>query len=208
MFRFVDENGRRYRIDNLAGLDPRPSLTYEYKGYKPPAKGWAISKEKMELWDAEGRLHFPKSPDGCIQRKRYFDELKGEEVQSLWNDILPISSQASERLGYPTQKPIALLERIIKVASNEGDVVFDPFAGCGTSIYAAHELGRKWIGCDIAILSVQIVRDVLLKRYGLIEGQHYLTSGVPLSVEGAQVLFDHDPRQFQRWSSGIGWRFF
>lgn len=200
MYRHTDENGRRYQIDNLASPNPRPNLMYEYKGYKPPAKGWAISREKMEKWDAEGRLHFPSSPDGRIRRKRYLDELKGEEVQSLWDDILPIGSQAAERLGYPTQKPIALLERIIKASSNEGDVIFDPFCGCGTAIYAAHELGRKWIGCDIAILSVRIVRDVLLKRYGLQEGEHYDINGVPLSVEGAEDLFSRDPRQFQHWA--------
>lgn len=104
-----------------------------------------------------------------------------------------------ERLGYQTQKPIGLLKRIIETSTDEGQVVFDPFAGCGTSIYAAHLLKRKWIGCDIAILSVRIVRDVLLKRYGLIEDEHYSVSGVPLSVDGATELFDHDPRQFQHW---------
>ena len=117
-FRFVDENGRRYRIDNLASPNPRPNLMYEYKGYKPPAKGWAISKEKMELWDKEGKLQFPKSIDGRIQRKSYLDELKGEEIQNLWDDILPIGAHAQERLGYPTQKPLELLERIIQASSN------------------------------------------------------------------------------------------
>ena len=114
MFRHVDENGRRHQIDNLASPNPRPNLTYEYKGYQPPAKGWAISREKMEQWDREGRLHFPKSPNGRIRRKRYLDELKGEEVPSLWDDIPPIGYRAKERTGYPTQKPIALLERVIK----------------------------------------------------------------------------------------------
>lgn len=104
-----------------------------------------------------------------------------------------------ERLGYPTQKPIGLLKRIIESSTDEGQVVFDPFAGCGTAIYAAHQLNRKWMGCDIAILSIRIVRDVLLKRHGLVEGEHYSVSGVPRSLDAAQELFEHDPRQFQHW---------
>ena len=199
-FRYVDEKGRRYRIADLANPAPRPNLMYDYKGYKPPKNGWAISRSKMEQWDKEGRLHFPKNPDGRIQRKRFLDELRGKPVQNLWADINMISSRSSERLGYPTQKPIALLQRVISASSKPGDVVFDPFCGCGTAVFAAHLLGRRWIGCDIAILSVKIVRDVLFKRYGLKEGEHYQVSGVPLSVEGAEDLFDRDPRQFQHWS--------
>ncbi|MDE0184446.1 MAG: site-specific DNA-methyltransferase [Candidatus Poribacteria bacterium] len=152
MFRYTDANGRRYRVDNLASPNPRPNLTYEYKGYKPPEKGWAISREKMEHWDSEDRLHFPKSPDGRIQRKRYLDELIGEEVPSLWDDILAIGSRAKERLGYPTQKPEALLDRIIDASSNEGDVVLDAFCGCGTAIAVAQQLNRRWIGIDITHL--------------------------------------------------------
>ena len=93
-----------------------------------------------------------------------------------------------------------MLRRIIEASSKEGDVIFDPFAGCGTAIYAAHELNRKWIGCDVAILSVKLVRDVLLKWHGLKEDEHYEISGVPKSVEAAQDLFERDPRQFQHWS--------
>ena len=158
MFRHTDEGGRRYRIDNLASPNPRPNLTYEYRGYKPPAKGWAISREKMEQWDREGRLHFPKSPDGRIQRIRYLDELKGEEVPSLWDDIPPIGSQAKERVGYPTQKPLALLERIIKASSSPCDVVFDPFCGCATTLVAADRLQRSWIGIDQNQEAVDISR--------------------------------------------------
>ena len=115
--------------------------------------------------------------------------------------VLPsLNAMARERLGYPTQKPIALLERIIKASSNEGDVVFDPFCGCGTTIYTAHLNNRQWIGCDIAILAIRLVRDVLKKRYGLENGEHYLTDGVPLSVEGARELFEADAHQFQNWA--------
>jgi site-specific DNA-methyltransferase (adenine-specific) len=125
---------------------------------------------------------------------------KGKHPDDVWIDIQPEAPSAKVRLGYPTQKPLALLQRIISVSSKKDDVVFDPFSGCGTAIYASHLLNRKWIGCDIAILSVRIVRDVLLKRYGLKEDIDYEVSGVPLSVEGAEELFDHDPRQFQHWA--------
>jgi hypothetical protein len=130
----------------------------------------------------------------------YRHYLKQGRMGVDWWIVPPINQASKERLGYPTQKPLALLERIITASSNEGDVIFDPFCGCGTAVYAAHLLGRKWIGCDIAILSVRLVRDVLLKRYGLKEGEHYEVSGVPLSVEGAEELFSSDPRQFQHWS--------
>ncbi|MEM2098745.1 MAG: site-specific DNA-methyltransferase [Candidatus Bathyarchaeia archaeon] len=124
-FKYVDEKGRRYRIADLSSPSPRPNLMYEYKGYKPPRNGWAISKE-MEQWEKEGRLEFPKSKNGRIQRRRFLDELKGFPVQNLWDDIPHISSQSTERMGYPTQKPVALLERIIKTASDERGYCFRP----------------------------------------------------------------------------------
>lgn len=127
------------------------------------------------------------------------DETEGIQLQDVWTDINPVNSQAAERLGYPTQKPLSLLERIIASSTNPGDVVFDPFCGCGTAVVAAHQLGRNWIGCDIAILSVQIVRDLLEKRYGLHDGEHYQISGVPRSLDAAKDLFTRDKRQFQHW---------
>lgn len=199
-FKHVDDKGRRYRIADLANPAPRPNLMYEYKGYKPPANGWAISREKMEKWDEEGRLHFPKSPEGRIQRRRFFEELKGKPVQSLWDDIDMISSQSDERLGYPTQKPVGLLDRIILTASNKGQVVFDPFCGCGTTIYSAEKNERKWIGCDIAILSIKLIREVLTsERYRLVEGKNFDVDGIPVSVEQSQELFKRDPFQFEHW---------
>ena len=125
---------------------------------------------------------------------------EGTPINDWWTDIKPLINLHKERLGYPTQKPIALLDRIIKASSNEGDVVFDPFCGCGTTIYSAHLNNRQWIGCDIAILAIRLVRDVLKRRYGLENGEHYLTDGIPLSVEGAQELFKADPFQFQNWA--------
>ena len=199
-YRYKEADGRLYRLHQVernAALGIRPNLIYEYKGYTPKY-GWMMERKKLENLDAEGRLYWTKN--SRPQRKIYLDDVEDPRIGDLWADIAPIQAQAEERLGYPTQKPISLLDRIIKASSKPGDVVFDPFCGCGTAVYAAHLTGRKWIGCDIAILSVKIVRDVLFKRYGLKEGEHYQVSGVPLSVEGAQDLFDRDPRQFQHWA--------
>lgn len=196
-FRHTDERGRLYRIDNLASPSPRPNLTYEYKGYKPPAFGWAISREKMEQWDADGKLAFPKSKDGRIQRKRYLDELKGEQVQNLWDDIPAISSQAAERLGYPTQKPLALLERIISASSNPGDVILDPFCGCGTAIAAAQKLGRQWIGIDITHLSIALQK---YRMADMFPGIPFKVVGEPQDIGAARQLASEDRYQFQWWA--------
>lgn len=148
-FTHADRNGRRYRLDNLTSPSPRPNLVYEYKGYSPPKNGWAVSRERMEQMDKEGRVHFPSDKSKRLQRIRFLDELPGETVDSLWDDIPPINSRARERLGYPTQKPLALYERIVKASSNEGDVVLDPFCGCATTLVAAERLNRQWVGMDI-----------------------------------------------------------
>jgi site-specific DNA-methyltransferase (adenine-specific) len=196
-FRFVDANGRRYRIDNLANPAPRPNLIYEYKGYKPPTNGWAISREKMEQWDQEGRLHFPKDPNGRIQRIRYLDEVKGKPVQNLWDDIDMISSQSAERLGYPTQKPEALLERIINASSNPGDVVMDPFCGCGTAIAVAEKLDRQWIGIDITHLAIALIVSRMESAFPGIEITRH---GEPADVGGARALAQLDRYDFQDWA--------
>ena len=151
----------------------------------------------QELIDAG--LVVQTSPGAVPRRKQYLDEGKGVPIQSLWDDISGLHSQSRERLGYPTQKPIALVKRIIEASSNPGDVVFDPFCGCGTSIYAAHETGREWVGCDIAILSIKLVREILASKYRLVEGHDYIVAGIPTSVEGAQELFNKDPSTFQKW---------
>ncbi len=117
-YRYVDENNRRYAARDLRSPQPRPNLTYDYKGYKPHSNGWSVSLDRMKQLDAEGRLHFPKSKDGRIRLKRYLDEMPGVPAANLWDDIKPVQSQAQERLGYPTQKPLGLLERIIEASSN------------------------------------------------------------------------------------------
>lgn len=200
-FKHTDEQGRCYRIADLSSPSPRPNLRYEYKGYKPPDNGWAISKEKMEQWDKEGRLYFPKNKDGRIQRKRFLDELKGKPVQSLWDDIEMISSQSRERLGYPTQKPEALLERIIQASSNEGDVVLDPFCGCGTTIAAAQKLNRQWIGIDITHMAITLMKKRLEDQFG---GEaKFVTIGEPTSLPDAAALAENDKYQFQWWALGL-----
>ncbi|MBI4187752.1 MAG: site-specific DNA-methyltransferase [Chloroflexi bacterium] len=199
-YRHIDKKGRRYRLHQVernAALGIRPNLIYEYNSYIPEY-GWMMERPKLEALDAKGRLYWSKN--GRPQRKIYLDEVEQPRVGNLWDDIPPVHSQSGERLGYPTQKPIALLKRIITASCDEAGVVFDPFCGCGTAIYAAHLLNRKWIGCDIAILAIRLVRDILLKRYGLEEDKNYIVRGIPRSVEAAQELFTQDPRQFQHWA--------
>ncbi len=195
-FKYVDETGRRYRIADLANPAPRPNLMYEYKGYKPPKNGWAISREKMEQWDKEGRLYFPKNPDGRIQRKRFLDELKGKPVQNLWDDIEMVSSQSGERLGYPTQKPLALADRIIKASSNEGDTVLDAFCGCGTTILSAQLLKRKWIGIDISPTACRVIAKRLEDTTGIKEGQDFVVKDLPKTVEELRI---YPAFEFQNW---------
>jgi adenine-specific DNA-methyltransferase len=161
-YRHKDEDGRLYCIDNLANPSPRPNLRYEYKGYQPPKNGWAISREKMELWDKQGRLAFPKKKDGRIRRIRYLDEMEGRPVSDYWDDIGPVASQSKERLDYPTQKPEALLERIITTGSDEGDLVCDFFVGSGTTCTVAEKLGRKWIGSDLGKFSIHTSRKRMI----------------------------------------------
>jgi DNA modification methylase len=202
-FTHVDENGRRYRLDNLTSPSVRPNLTYEYKGYAPPEKGWAVSRERMEQMEREGRIYFPSDKTRRLQRKRFLDELEGETVDSLWDDIPPINSQAQERLGYPTQKPEALLDRIIAASSRPGDVILDPFCGCGTAGASAQKLGRRWIGIDITHLAIGLIRHRLRDAHGEAIEQTYRVVGEPVSVDDATVLASSDPYQFQWWALGL-----
>lgn len=156
-YRFEDERGR-YRLHEIirtASMGPRPNLVYEYKGYTPEW-GWRMLREKVEALDCDNRLTW--SGTGRPYLKRYLHEQKGTPCSGVWTDIPPLSHTAAERLGYPTQKPLPLLERLIAASSNEGDVVLDAFAGCGTSTHAAQKLGRKWIGIDISELAVTLMR--------------------------------------------------
>ncbi|MCL2709316.1 MAG: site-specific DNA-methyltransferase [Planctomycetaceae bacterium] len=158
-----DDDGREYRLATLTSPSPRPNLTYEYKGHKPPEKGWAISLEKMIEWDKEGKIYIPDDVNKRIQRKIYLDEVKGQLVQTIWDDIDVLSPTSNERIGYPTQKPEALLERIIKCASNDGDLVLDPFMGGGTTLAVAKKLNRRWIGIDQSTVAVKVTEQRLQK---------------------------------------------
>jgi adenine specific DNA methylase Mod len=157
-----DPDGRRWTTSDLRNPGYRPNLSYEYKGYKPHRNGWAISLEKMKELDRQGRLYFPKDPSGRIRLKRYLDESPGQIAQNVWVDIAPINSQAHEALGYATQKPEALLERIIKTSSNENDLVLDCYCGSGTTAAVAEKLNRRWIACDLGRFAIHTTRKLLL----------------------------------------------
>jgi DNA modification methylase len=200
-YRHVDAAGRRYRLSDLRSPHPRPNLTYTYKGYQPHPNGWALSRERMEELDRKGRLEFPKKPTGRIQLRRYLDERSGMPISNVWDDIRPINAMAQERLGYPTQKPEALLERIIKASSNEGDIVLDPFCGCGTTIAAAQKLNRHWIGIDITHLAITLIRSRLTDTFA--GAAEYEVIGEPVSLPDASALAASDPYQFQWWALGL-----
>ncbi len=202
-FTHVDPDGRRYQATSLTNPAYRPNLKYQYKGYQPPDNGWMITREKMEQWDSEGRIYFPKSKDGRLRRKSYADELKGMPVQNLWTDIGPIGAHAQERLGYPTQKPEALLDRIIAASSEPGDLVLDPFCGCGTTVAAAQRLGRRWIGIDITHLAIGLIKHRLQEQFGPTITQTYRVVGEPVSLPDAARLARDDPFQFQAWALGL-----
>jgi adenine-specific DNA-methyltransferase len=162
-YTYKEADGRRYATRDLRSPHPRPNLTYDYKGYKPHANGWSITKERMEQYDKEERLYFPSNQDGRIRLKIYLDESTGMPLQNLWTDISPINSQAQERVAYPTQKPEVLMERILKSSSSEGDLVADFFCGSGTTAAVAEKLGRKWIATDLGKFGIHTTRKRLIQ---------------------------------------------
>jgi len=163
-FIYKDENGRVYMKSPMVNPSDRPTMQYDYKGYKSPPKGWLVGKEKMEQLDKEGRLIFPEDKNHRISRKIYLNEYSGQPIDCLWDDIYVINPMAKERLEYGTQKPEALLERIIKASSNEGDIVADFFMGSGTTAAVAEKLGRKWIMCDLGKPACMITRKRLIDQ--------------------------------------------
>ena len=171
--------------------------------YQPHPNGWACNEERLRKYDGEGRLYYPTKSTGALLVKQYLDDKEGVKLQNLWSDIGPIGAHAAERLGYPTQKPLALLERIISASSSEGDVVLDPFCGCGTAVDAAQKLGRQWIGIDITYLSVDLIRKRLLHTYGEEIESAYEVHGIPTDTSGAQALFGENPFDFERWAVSL-----
>jgi adenine-specific DNA-methyltransferase len=170
-----DANGRLYTTDNLTSPNPRPNLKYVYKGYPPPENGWAVSVEKMQMMEDAGRLEFPDDKTKRIRRRVFLEELKGKPVQSLWDDISAVNSQASQDTGYATQKPEGLLERIVKTSSNDRDLVADFFGGSGTTACVAEKLGRKWIVADLGKFAVHTTRKrmIAVQRQLKTEGKDY-----------------------------------
>ena len=202
-YRHQDKDGRRYTLDNMTSPHPRPNMMYEWRGFPCPAAGWRYSRETMAGLDAEGRIWYPEDKTKRPRLKRYLDENPGRVTDNIWADIPPINSQAQERLGYPTQKPEALLERIIRASSKKGDLVLDPFCGCGTTIAVAQRLGRKWIGIDITHLAIGLIKHRLRDAFGEKVNKTYETIGEPTSLPDAAVLAAENPYQFQWWALSL-----
>ncbi len=195
-----DADGRLYTLDNLTNPNPdRPNLTYEFLGHH---KVWRWTKERMQAAYEAGIVVQP-SPGAIPRLKRYLDEQRGRPLDDVWTDIFPINSQAAERLGYPTQKPVALLERILAASSNPGDVVLDPFCGCGTTIAAAQQLDRRWIGIDLTHLSIALQKYRLKDSFGLVAGTDYAVVGEPVDLGSARQLAEDNRYQFQWWALSL-----
>lgn len=169
-FNNVDENGRQFMKSPIVSPNYRENLIYEYKGYTPPANGWSISRELMEKWDSEGKLYFPERGNR-IYRKIFLDEYPGQPISNIWTDIFVINPMALERLDYPTQKPEALIERIINLASDKNSLIFDCFMGSGTTQAVAMKLGRRFIGADINLGSIQTTTKRLINVADELNGQ-------------------------------------
>jgi site-specific DNA-methyltransferase (adenine-specific) len=185
--------GRRYTLGDCLNPNPdRPNLTYEWRGV---TRVWRWTREKMQANQDAGRLVYTSS--GMPRYKRYLDEMSGTPLTSVWTDIFPINSQAQERLDYPTQKPLALLERIISASSNEGDLVLDPFCGCGTTVHAAQKLNRRWIGIDVTHLAIHLIQRRLKDAF---PGLQFDIGGVPKDLDGARALALQDKYEFQKWA--------
>ena len=197
-YRYVEpETGRRYRLVSMIGPGgaAKGNPYYEVMGV---SRYWRYSKAKMqELIDAG--LVVQSKPGTVPNRKYYLDEGQGVPVQSLWDDIGNLQAASKESLGYPTQKPVALLERVLLTSTNEGDVVLDPFCGCGTTVDAAQHLDLQWIGIDITFIAIDLIEKRLQDRYPGISGT-FETFGIPRDIEGAKALMKHSPFDFERWA--------
>ncbi|MEV1249511.1 DNA methyltransferase [Nonomuraea sp. NPDC049750] len=196
-----DQRGRYQTVTLMPSGIRKGATGGMWRGINPTEKGlhWRYPPSKLDELDAEGMLDWGKSGD-CIPRlKRYLNEGEGVPLQDVWTDIAPINSQARERLGYPTQKPLALLERILEASSNPGDLILDPFCGCGTAVDAAQKLGRKWIGVDITTLAIDLIDARLRHAYGEWITTSYEILGIPRDIAGARALLSRSPFEFKRW---------
>jgi DNA modification methylase len=193
-YKHVDPvTGRLYRLGDLTAAKPGGEQQFEWRGCRPyPGRHWAYTREKLDQMFAEGRIEMPRKPGGVPQYRRFLDEMPGVPLQDLWTDLDPINAKARERLGYPTQKPETLLERIITSSSNEGDIVLDPFCGCGTTIAVAQRLRRRWVGVDVSPTAVNIMRQ-RVTRAGATDVRYV---GLPETVQDLKEL---KPFEFQNW---------
>ena len=202
VYRYTEEDGRRYQTQPLHAAKPGGDTRYEWKGkLPPPGRYWAFSRANMESLEAQGKIAYSRT--GTPRYKIYLDESLGRPLQDIWDDVSPVHVQPKERLGYPTQKPIDLLERIIQASSNDGDVVLDPFCGCGTAVAAAQKLNRRWIGIDITHLAVALMKNRLKTGYSLVAGKDYEVVGEPVDVGSARALAEQDRFQFQYWAMSL-----
>lgn len=197
-----DEQGRLYKAENLTFSNPNPNRQFEWRGTKPPAhRSWGASLEQLEQWYAEGRILLKKDGTPRLDGlKVYLEETKGKPLTTNWTDIERVGNTSTERLGYPTQKPLSLLERIIQVSSDLGDVVLDPFCGCGTAVVAAQKLGRAWIGIDVTHLSIALMK---YRLEAMFSDASFKVVGEPTDVAGARNLARSDRYQFQWWALSL-----
>ena len=213
-YRQVDDKGR-YTLGDLTGSGTRNGETGKvWRGVDVTGRGrhWMVPPVELEKLDAQGRIYWPAKGD-MPRLKRYLEDMQGVPLQDIIDDVGPLSAHAIERLGYPTQKPVALLERIIQASSNPGDTVLDPFCGCGTAVVAAQKLGRQWIGMDITPLAVSLVqkrlydafqvRDVHLQDATTAAVPPYIIVGLPTDEAGAIDLFHRDHKAFEMWAVGL-----
>ncbi len=193
------KTGRRYTLSDITapgGASPeKRNPHYDFLGV---TRYWRYSRETMEKLYKEGRI-VQAGPGKVPRYKRYLDEMPGVPLQNDWDDIKPV--MGGEAIGYPTQKPLALLERIVKASSNEGDVVLDPFCGCGTTVHAAQENGRQWIGIDVAHYAIGVIEDRLQGEFG--KRAKFEVAGRPREIEGARDLARRDKYQFQWWANWL-----
>ncbi|MDR1838269.1 MAG: site-specific DNA-methyltransferase, partial [Treponema sp.] len=201
-YKFDDGDGKGlYRLGDMASPNPRPNMMYEWQGFSCPAKGWRYEKETMQKLHDEGKIYYPKDKNGKFDYskrpalKRYLDEQKGQLQGNIWTDIQNVQSQSNERIGYPTQKPEALLERIINMASNEGDTILDPFVGGGTTIAIADKLERQWIGIDQSPMAVKVTEFRLQKQTDLFSAPYT----VQLYKYDYDTLRYKDAFEFENW---------
>ena len=201
-YKYEDERGH-YRAENLTAPHYSPTRTVEWRGTHPGSnRQWRFSMEELERLYAKEYILLRQ--DGCPRKdglKVYIDEAKGAPVQNIWDDIPRIGNTSKERLGYPTQKPEALLERIIQASSNEGDVVLDAFCGCGTAVAVAQRLNRRWLGVDITHLAIALLKYRLADAFG--DDVKYEIIGEPKDAESAKALAIQDRYQFQWWALSL-----